>query len=728
MGLIILKTPDDVSKYADSIMDEADQNKNELGFWPKSAYVEQIEKANLWVCVDDQSRGFMGYLLFGGKYPGLRVYQLFVLDFARGKGIGSKLINGLVEYGENHGYLTITAKVAADLKANKFWGRQGFSIVEQQTGSNTSGRIINKRIRELDSPSLFSSLSDLDIQKKEINYQLTPSLSNRSYVLDLNIFFDIVKKRKDQDAARIIISAAMNNEIRALVTPEFENELLRHSAGQTDPVLEFAVSLPKLNVVEDDVIDSIKLELRRIIFAGKPARYKNIQNDESDLTHLAYCVHYRATGFLTREKAILRTASVLSKKYAIDVLSPADLIASDSSGNNDQITVAPRECGGVLEIMTFMEHDREIAETFLIEQGVLGGDVSSILNPSKAKLSRETIVTKVGNVINGMMVWENSKTGTPGVRAKIYIQENSEYFENILDHFLELLNRSGQCCRFSQINLMFLRKQNDIIETLVNRGFRLTKATSAFKDHEEYAKLTYRGYVDDGMWPKFVKDFHGLTGHSLTPQLPKYKELKNSGVVAHPVGAEMPVVAPLFKFETMISPGFLFPKDRKSVIVPIRREFAKNLILDSVGQLDWLPSEAALLRIEKAYFMKPGRQKLFEKGGIVIFYESVSGGGIGHAIGVARITYSGVITVEQALVLLSRQGVLSKEELVQRSNSQGFVLAFTFDNFMAFPNPVDYKFLKANNYISGANLVTVEGIMYTHTVEILKKAFLEVKQ
>src|SRR6185437_13861877 len=164
---------------------------------------------------------------------------------------------------------------------------------------------------------------------------------------------------------------------------------------------------------------------------------------------------------------------------------------------------------------------------------------------------------------------------------------------------------------------------------------------------------------------------------------------------------------------------------RQAVLVPIREAYAKSLIGLHSPQLDLLPSPEALLRLEKAYFLAPGRDQLFVRGTLIIFYVSGADGGRKQAIGIARTTFSDTITVEQALSSLVRQGVLPEKDLRARAGASGMLTAFTFDNFLAFPNPVAYSVLKQMNCVSASNLVSAERLSFHQLEKILPRAFEE---
>ena len=126
----IVTDPNEVRHYVDEIRKLADTDKTALGFFPASVYRESAMKGDLWVAVD-RTRKMCGYLLFGGRFPRLRVFQIFVRPEFRGSGTARTLLETLRDYGEKHNYLTITARVARELEANRFWEACGFLVTDR---------------------------------------------------------------------------------------------------------------------------------------------------------------------------------------------------------------------------------------------------------------------------------------------------------------------------------------------------------------------------------------------------------------------------------------------------------------------------------------------------------------------------------------------------------------------------------------------------------------------
>jgi ribosomal protein S18 acetylase RimI-like enzyme len=85
----------------------ADANKRYFGFLPYSAYEELALKGQIWVAVSKDNQSLAGYLIFGGTYPYLKVFQLFVHSGFRKHGIGNLLVRELIKFGEAHSYLAV---------------------------------------------------------------------------------------------------------------------------------------------------------------------------------------------------------------------------------------------------------------------------------------------------------------------------------------------------------------------------------------------------------------------------------------------------------------------------------------------------------------------------------------------------------------------------------------------------------------------------------------------
>ena len=178
MSYTVLTEYGQVARYTEQVSKLADENKQAFGFLAASVYEQMALKEQLWIVSDDIGK-LKGYLMFGGTMPRVKIFQLYVRPNARGDGIGRILIEALIDHSNVRNFHTISARVASDLPANKFWEHMGFVISRQDKGGETKNRKINIRAYPLIDNDLFGKVD-------ENNFSLTPSgpiLSRDSYCL-----------------------------------------------------------------------------------------------------------------------------------------------------------------------------------------------------------------------------------------------------------------------------------------------------------------------------------------------------------------------------------------------------------------------------------------------------------------------------------------------------------------------------------------------------------------
>jgi hypothetical protein len=78
-SFVLLKDPDVVLPYVVDVCQLADKHRVALGFLPEAVFREQASHGRLWISFDTQANALAGYLLFGGRYPNLKVTQLLVV-------------------------------------------------------------------------------------------------------------------------------------------------------------------------------------------------------------------------------------------------------------------------------------------------------------------------------------------------------------------------------------------------------------------------------------------------------------------------------------------------------------------------------------------------------------------------------------------------------------------------------------------------------------------------
>jgi GNAT superfamily N-acetyltransferase/predicted nucleic acid-binding protein len=627
MHLAILKNFDRTEAYIDRARGLADAHRESFGFLPASAYTELAVKNRLWVAIDEEAEELCGFLSFGGRYPHVKIFQLCVIESVRRHAIGSKLIAELKEVSRATGVQTISARIAADLPANKFWERVGFRLIRQEAGGKTRDRIINVRGLEVPATSLWptetinSSGTDW-LRHVSVN---RPTLETQSYALDLNVFFDVLRKRVDAPAGTRVLTAALNNDIRICVTAEFADELKRHSNDVgNDPVLALAVGLPTLPRVELAVLQPILNELRELFVVGTPKSGKKVANELSDFIHLATCIHHKMTGFVTRELSILEKVDVFRRQYGLEVLSPTELfseIDEELAGKNRTFT----EIGeSELSILDLDETNRAEAEEFLKTRGVSAHLTMEILDPGTTHRRKRRLELRVNNRLIGVASWPLSSV--MGYENHIYliINETSKFSIAVIDHVIESALRSLPENKLLRIALSLSSDQLQTRDTAVRRGF-ITHEKSENSLTSMY-RFAYRGIISATQWTEFGADLEKYSGVQLVGRFPTIEEAANTGIVVKLKNGESKDIS-LFDFETLFSPAILGCVDRPAVLVPIRERYASQLIEAVARQRTLLPTKEAALLLERAYFMSSSIRSKLQRGELVILYVSGKDGG-----------------------------------------------------------------------------------------------------
>ena len=709
----ILQTLDDVEPYVPVVQALADRNRESFGFLPGNAYAEAASKGRLWIVpAASKEPGIGSYLLFGGHGARLRVFQIYTAPDHRRRGLAEDLLDELTRFGTRNHDNFITARVAADLPANRFWTSRGFSLVGQTPGGRTSHRIVNEYALDI-SPSLipFTDIRVGPSDLPEMPIQANPSLQVPTYAIDVNFLVDLLKDRGDSEACRYVFRCALENHLRLYVTSEFVEELSRYTASHsTDPVHAMALACPTLSVVKEvdlaPLISSLTKTLHPIAKTGRKSR-----NDRSDLLHLATCIFHGIQGFITRDSKILRHADYLKSAHGLDVLTAADIgdggrvrdVRGDvwsSVGDGTQLDFSHLTATDAKDVGVFLQG--------MERRGGMTGARSwfeSLSTGAPTVLSRTMV--RADDLVVGLGSWRTaSVTERDVVHAHILIDEESPSATAVVDHLLQLTMKIGGETPLKACHLHSPPAQLKLLEVAKNRGFvDLHSESSAIRS---LVKTCMNELVAEDRWSAFRKTFEVKTSYRLPHELPSYDEAVHTGISIETGESERSLLS-LFDFETAFGPGALmFPK-RSAVLVPIRRSYAESLLAEYSRQGQLFPRHEATLRLERAYFMKPGRPAKFRRGDIVVFYVSGSTGGTKEAFTIGRVTFAGDLTVGRARILTLRHGVLSEAE-IERAAVDEIVHVFTFDNFLELHRPVPYAELKRMGCIGGANLVTAQRV------------------
>lgn len=726
-GTRILDAAEEVERYINAVRRLADENRGSFGFLPADAYWHAASKGRLWIALSDSAEErVVGYLFFGGHAGRIRVFQIFVARDHRRTGLGARFLDRLVAFGRTNQANVITARVAADLRSNAFWQKRGFSLVSQDSGGRHSGRTINHYALELET-SLFP-MEDIRVHAPDlpaVRELASSSLQIPTYAIDVNFLVDLVKGRPGLAACQEVLQAALANHLRLFVTPEFALELQRYiDAGKPDPVDSLAGSFPILPRVEVAELEPMLSSLNSALLPD-PKTGRKRRNDMSDMVHLATCVHHGIHGFITRDKRILRHADYLWREHGLEVLTAADIGVGVQGAHVPVAGAAATGDGTELAFSKLSAADQGAIDELFERLGLrLTTTFRSAFRTSTTRAIPvvSSAVVRANGTVVAAGVWETaSAEGRSGIRGHVLVDEGSAAATAMVDHMLQrTVQWSSVTFHTSLVHTHV--SQLMLLTTARHRGF--VEATSGADEVRELKKLSINQFVTEASWPDFRRTFRRASGYGLGHEAVSYNEIANTGLTLDtPRGSR---VVSEFDFETAFGPGVLALCGRTAVVVPIRLDYAESLFPEVNRQGVLLPNPEATLRLERAYFMRPGRPVRFSKGDVVIFYVSGTGPGRGEAIALARVTFAGVLTIDQAEMMTIRQGALNRRDLEERA-SKGKVYVFTFDNLMRLPNRLSFRELKELGCVSKANLVTSERLAPEGFQRLMARAIGEAK-
>lgn len=671
---------------------------------PTNAYSEAAASGKLFVAIagDGDEKQYVGHVMFGAKYPCLQVFQTVVTGNHRRSRVGSLLLQSLIRFAEDHGFLSISAKVASDLTvANAFYQSEGFDLIRQKPGGKSKGRTINVRVRELNSPTLFGFRRANNTEIESLLPTIVPS-GIATYAIDVNVFLDLMKNRADAASVQQLISASLTGAVQVVVADEFVEELTRANSGpEPDPVLQIALTLPRLPRIPASVLEPLLTKLGTIIFPGRDPHEKMRNRDISDLTHLASVIHHQLTGFVTGEKRILKRAEVLRKVFKIEVLGTVEfsnLTSSPGLAGASELRIGTE--GDELSVREMCEDQRERVSNFLSSFGIQESERLAAIGSGAHPLQRRRLIVKThpSNDIVGYASWEAPTKAQARNEIYLFVDEDHADSAAIASHlFWESMadaTSAGPC-------VMILKNPpgHEVARVAaIEAGFRSPVADRGASDGLQ--RICLGGAVAKENWEKANSTLLSIAGLHLPNEIPLYEGPDTEITCSDHAGVQRALR--LGDAERVFGTIFLLP-GRCGTLVPIRRGYAEHLF-SGTHQFSLLPKEQAALLTKRAYFRDPNRMGGFDVGSPLIFYESRHNDGRGCAFASAVVAQSRVLWAEALSDRALLKGVLDRETIMRRSKN-GQISMITFENAAVLKMPVPLRRLRNIGAIDGANLV-----------------------
>ena len=613
------------------------------------------------------------------------------------------LVDHLIRIAESANFLSVTAKVADDLDANTFWDRMRFPVIRTKPGGAARNRSINVRVRELNTPRLFSLYPEQTFGDSDLRLVERMSTKAAVYVLDLNVFFDVAKERDQNEDAGRLLAAAFSNLIRLAVTSEFIAELQRNSKPP-DPILRFALQLPVLQTPERHHVERITNELAELIFPQQASQGQLSVQDHSDLIHLAIAIHEGASGFVTREKAILRARFPLHQGFGIEVIGSTELASSLDATSSEDLLPTQADVGqSTIVVLELTQQDVTNVRTFLDRNHVPKALQDDAVQTQPDASHHQMIVSSADRII-GFSGWETSCGNPLKVDGFICVDEDHQAIEPILEHLLSTICREASRIQPAFVSLRLMPGHAKTRSSALAHGFRV--AADGPSTSTTLHKVCLGHSATPANWSSLCQHLGKIARMELPARMPTFTEFKQLIQIKTPTGEHVSI--PLSELEILLSPTLLALPGRDGVIVPIRARFASDL-LGTSNQMSFLASPTASLLRERAYFSDPKNRHLLRSGTPILFYESGKDGGRSSVIAAARTLDTELVPKKGADTPLHEKGVLSGKAIERLTRSTDLA-ATRFDNILIFQKPVSLSRLRALGFDDRSNLVTARRI------------------
>lgn len=713
MTIRLLTSRSELLPHLDEVRAAADAERAAFGFLPKSAYEEFAFQGRMIIAADADSGDMLGYVLYGGALPQAKVFQTWTAPEARGQRIGRRLIAEVVSRLEAFHYLSVRADVAQELdRANDFYGGLGFELLSTRPGK-TRGRKINVRVRELATPSLIEMATARSDSQACLPVVLPATAKVPLYVLDLNVLFDVARRRTQAAYSGKVFGAGFENDVRLAVSAELVSELQRNTnPSAPDPILEFAASLPRLPKPPRTVQEQRINELGPIIFPERNMAGRLKTQDRSDLVHLATAIHECATGFITSEKAILKGAQLLHDRYSLQILSPEAFGMTLDAEAVESIAMRVQARGSGVRAYPLDDGDHEDAQSFLRQRNMTVSETRALLASGTATLPRRRYLVRVNDEVAAVAAWDAPR-GTGGERElQIYVDESSPAASLASDYLVRRAVADVGVLPPSVLKLRTRLGQPSVRRAAFAAGFFRAKTGSLRS--EVLQKVAINRAVIPETWPRLREAIRTRAGMMLPKNLPFFSSSSQPVEVENENGECITLA--LADLERLLSPLVLALPGRPAVVFPITQRYAEDLFSGS-AQPTFLSGHEAALRSLRGYV--GGTYNTVPEGGLAAFYESGTGGGRKAVTAVARVTRKYLMAKESASHLLREKAVLD-DEAVKSMGRGGQVVVTEFEDLILLKRPVPLARLRTLGCVDGANYVTSRPLSHEHLVEILK--------
>lgn len=710
----ILQSYDEIEPYLAAVSAASDSNKKALGFIPRNVFADFARRGELWVAVssDGHEGCYLGHLLFQSKYPRASVLQIYAHAKGRQRGIARSLLDELKRKLTSEGYLSISARVAADLGASRdFWRKMDFRVQGVKAGGRTTGRQILIHSHELASPQLFSA-SGLSATNP---LGLGSSVSDEPplFLIDLNVLFDVRVRRARHECVITLLQAGQAGLCRIGISDEVGRELKRSSSKDdgTDPMLPLLKVFPTFTLPTADTVAQLEAELLSMIFPDRVKAKTVKPNDRSDVRHLVTTIAHGAEGFITSDQTILAKSLEMKERYGIRIVSPDEFLLPHQGlvETGSGVTV-----GGVdVSVGVVQAEQLSIIRELLVAAGIssssLAGRWGAAHSIGDNQLLNRYALWVEGQCV-GYVCWVAWRAGqTLDACASISVTFPRQHLvARVLMRFLMAeLGRGGPV----QIQLEVPDGQIALAEVANTRGFNRIHGTSTL------LKASLGRVVTAENWSSVSDELADATGIKFTKptlQQPPFATLievrTRSGEKAY---------APISELERLLSPALFALKSQPAAITPISPRYSQTLLGHS-RQRSLLPATSASVHHRREYICGPNVVKCLQPGMLILFYESGPKGE--HVVAIARLLDAHLSLCDDAMLQSLERSALNEDELkLIGKTPQRTVMVL--ENIFALPRAVSRAKLLSVGFGSPNDLMTTRRVTDEVVEMVLREAY-----
>ncbi|MGJ8529381.1 MAG: hypothetical protein ACSHWX_12680 [Maritalea sp.] len=525
----------------------------------------------------------------------------------------------------------------------------------------------------------------------------------RLWILDINVLMEISKARRTKHAlASKIFSAALSGRIRMAVTSEFLRELGRFSTEkEIDPILELAKQLPTINLPDGETTSQLSEEIHNEIFRKHKPSQAGSDQALSDSIHLAECIMGNAFAFITSDGVLLNNRPLIREKWGLEVAALDEL--------NDALSEMPLDMGSTSTVgkdFRISNETWERAQQFFKAMNIQHdyADEShhvplAHINPYLLKVSGENDETigvmkvrrpqALGDA-HQMILAVDHRHPLAEMAAEVLMNQTIDHFAQSGPNLLSIAAAQGQIVAYKCAQRFgFVVSEHDTLK-------KLTLGTPLFSANHE----------------KISSAVRLLTGQNGILEIPGSFEELNIMFDQRPDEFE--------ELEKTMSPALILAKNRPTIIQPIKRSFADEL-LGTSNQQNMLEQFGGAYLAKKTYVCSGRSKNSFRANQIVFFYESGRNNGRQAIVAIARVDDVLHSKKDEVGAAEMRHTVV---ESVDQFAAGSDVTLFSFSSLLRFPRPVLYSELKKIQATGNSNLQSATVVTPKNTQKILELGWL----